>query len=122
MVVDDMTNPSSQTTIETFLQVDIRTGQVRRAEPFPAARRPAIKLWIDFGEQIGIKASSAQITDRYEPADLVGRTVLAVVNLPPRRIAGFVSEVLVLGVPASSAGDVVLIRPDQEVKPGLRLM
>lgn len=79
-------------------------------------------MWIDFGEQIGVKTSSAQITDLYKPEDLIGRTVLAVVNLPPRRIAGFASEVLVLGVPTSSTGDVVLIQPDREVKPGLRLM
>jgi len=122
LAVGDLTTAPSQTTVETFFQVDIRTGQVQRAEPFPEARRPAIKMWIDFGEQIGVKASSAQITDLYKPEDLIGRTVLAVVNLPPRRIAGFVSEVLVLGVPTSSTGDVVLIRPDREVEPGLRLM
>lgn len=122
MAVGDLTSAPSQTTVETFFQVDIRTGQVQRAEPFPEARRPAIKMWIDFGEQIGVKTSSAQITDLYKPEDLIGRTVLAVVNLPPRRIAGFASEVLVLGVPTSSTGDVVLIQPDREVKPGLRLM
>lgn len=118
---DTTTTTPAQTTIDTFLEIDIRTGRVLRAEPFPAARRPAIKLWIDFGDRIGVKASSAQITDRYCPADLIGRTVLAVVNFPPRRIAGFVSEVLVLGVP-TSGGDVVLIQPDQEVEPGLRLL
>lgn len=105
--------PLRQTDIDTFLQLDIRAGVVQRAEPFAEARKPSVRLWIDFGEEVGVRASSAQLTRRYSPDDLVGTAVLGVVNFPPRRIAGFVSEVLVLGVvDPADPGDVVLARPD----------
>ncbi|PVV85223.1 tRNA-binding protein [Dehalogenimonas alkenigignens] len=103
-----------------FERVDIRAGRVIAAEPFPEARKPAYRLHLDFGE-LGVKQSSAQITRRYACEELVGRTLLAVVNFPPRRIAGFVSEVLVLGV-VSGDGDVVLVAPDFDVAPGARLL
>lgn len=107
-------------TYDDFQKVDIRVGRVSRAEPFPEARKPAIKLWVDFGPGIGEKKSSAQITVHYAPEDLVGRQVLAVVNFPPRQIGKFLSEVLVLGVP-DAAGEVVLIGPGHEVPLGGRL-
>lgn len=100
-----------------ILGADLRVGTVTHAEPFPEARTPAVKLTIDFGAELGTRRSSAQLTRRYAPADLVGRQVVAVVNLPPRRVAGFKSEVLVLGgVPA--AGDVVLLAVDAPVPNG----
>ena len=103
-----------------FQAVDIRAGRVTRAEPFPEARKPAIKLWIDFGPDIGEKKSSAQITAHYSPETLPGRMVMAVVNFPPRQIGPMRSEVLVLGV-SDTNGDIVLIAPDQDVAPGQRM-
>jgi tRNA-binding protein len=106
----------------TFEKVDIRCGVVIEAVSFPEARKPSIKLKIDFGADVGIRQSSAQLTMHYTPKSLVGRDVLAVINFPPRRIAGFRSEVLVLGLLASDdPGDVVLIRPDHSGTQGRRL-
>jgi tRNA-binding protein len=100
-----------------FEQLEVRVGTVVDAQPFPEARKPAIKLWVDFGGAIGVKQSSAQITVHYTPDRLIGRQVLAVVNFPPRRIGGFESQVLVLGIPDEN-GAVVLIRPDIKVPDG----
>ena len=105
---------------QDFERVDIRVGRVIRAEPFPNARKPAIRLWIDFGPDLGEKKSSAQLTVHYSPETLVGRQVVAVVNFPPRQIADFMSEVLVLGVPDADGG-VVLLAPDQDVPIGGRM-
>ncbi|TDE36670.1 tRNA-binding protein [Antarcticimicrobium sediminis] len=110
----------AEITYDDFLKVDIRVGRVTRAEPYPEARTPAIKLWVDFGPEIGEKKSSAQITAHYDPAALVGKQVMAVVNFPPRQIGKVMSEVLVLGL-SDDTGGVVLIGPDKPVPDGARM-
>ena len=106
--------------VEEFFRVDIRAGTITRCERFPEARKPAYKLWIDFGPEIGERASSAGITDLYEPEELIGRQVLGVVNFPPRQIGPFRSEVLTLGVYTDET-TVVLVQPDRSVPNGSRL-
>lgn len=103
-----------------FTKIDVRVGTIRRAEPFPQARRPAIKLWVDFGPEIGMKKTSAQITKYYDPGALVGRQVAGVVNFPAKQIGKFMSEILVLGFPDEN-GEVVLIVPDRPVPDGGKL-
>ena len=106
-------------TFDDFLKLDIRVGTILEAKPFEKARKPAYQLKVDLGDEIGVKRSSAQITDRYTPEELVGKQVMAVVNFPPRQIADFMSEVLVLGT--YSEGGVILITPDQPAKNGDKL-
>lgn len=106
-------------TFDDFAKIDIRVGEIVKAEVFEKARRPAYKLLVDFGEEIGIKKSSAQVTDVYKIEDLVGKQVLAVINFPPRQIADFMSEVLVLGT--YSKDGVVLIQPERLVEKGDKL-
>jgi tRNA-binding protein len=119
-VEQDGAMAEDQITPEEFFRADIRVGMIVRAEEFPQARNPAYKLWIDLGE-LGTRTSSAQLTALYQAGDLAGRLVLAVVNFPPRRIAGFSSQVLVLGVPVGSAQQVALVQPDRQVPPGTRV-
>lgn len=111
---------SDTITFDDFLAVDIRVGTVVRAEPYPEARKPALKMWIDFGPEIGERRTSAQVTVHYTPETLVGRQVAAVVNFPAKQIGRFMSECLVLGF-ADADGAIVLIRPDQPVPDGQRL-
>lgn len=105
---------------DDFLKVDIRVGTVKDAQPFPEARKPAIRLWIDFGPEIGTRKSSAQITDHYDMASLIGRQVVAVVNFPPRQIGPFMSEVLTLGL-SDAEGRIVLLTSDRPVPDGARM-
>jgi tRNA-binding protein len=112
--------PAEAISFDDFLKVDIRIGTIIEAEPYPEARKPSIKLKIDFGDGIGIKKSSAQIAQHYEPTDLIGRQIAAVVNFPPRQIGKMISEVLTLGF-ADTEGRVVLFAPDRPVPNGSRL-
>jgi len=109
-----------QITYDDFEKVDIRVGKITKVEDFPRARKPAYKLWIDFGD-LGVKRSSAQITRLYPKDDLIGRLIIAVVNFPPRQVADFISEVLVLGVVLDN-DEVVLVQPDRDVPPGKRIL
>jgi tRNA-binding protein len=120
MLSDPTSPPAAEIGFERFLAVDIRAGTVVAVDPFPEARKASWKLRIDFGPGIGIRKSSAQITDHYDAGDLLGSQVLAVVNFPPRQIGPFRSEVLTLGL-ADEAGNVVLARPDRPVPNGARL-
>lgn len=117
---DPQADCAADIAFDDFLRVDIRVGTVVAAESFPEARKPAFKLTIDFGSTIGAKRSSAQITENYAIADLIGRQVAAVVNFPPRQIGKFMSQVLTLGFP-DQMGHVVLFAPDQDVPNGSRL-
>ena len=110
----------STISFDDFVKVDIRVGTIVDAQPFPEARRPAIKLWVDFGTELGTKKTSAQITKHYAIDELVGRQVAAVVNFPPKQIGKFMSEILVLGFP-DAQGAVVMIGPDHEVPDGGKL-
>lgn len=114
--------PGNQTSItfDDFLKVDIRVGTVVAAEPFPEARRPAMKLWVDMGPDLGVKKTSAQITKHYGLHDIIGRQVAAVVNFPPKQVGKFMSEILVLGFP-DARDEVVIIGPDRPVPNGGRL-
>lgn len=111
---------SDEIVFEDFMKIDIRVGTVVKAEPFPEARKPALKLWVDFGDKIGVKKSSAQITQHYTIEGLIGRQLMAVVNFPPRQIGPMRSEVLVLGV-ADLEGEIILLSPNQDVPNGGRM-
>ena len=111
---------SNTISFQDFLKVDIRSGTIVKVEQFPEARGPAYKIWVNFGQGIGIKTASAQLTKLYRPEQLQGRQVLAVVNFPPKQVAKFLSEVLLLGVP-NEEGDVVLLTPERRVRDGSRV-
>ena len=111
---------TDEITFDDFMKVDIRVGKILRAEDYPEARKPAIKMWIDFGPEIGERKTSAQVTAHYTPETLIGKQVIGVVNFPPRQIGKFMSEVLVLGL-ADQAGSIVLLSPDQNVPLGERM-
>ena len=113
-------DPSEPIEFGDFAKVDIRVGTIVRAEPYPEARKPAIKVWVDFGPEIGERKTSAQLTRHYTPESLPGRHVAAVINLPPKQIGKFMSEILVLGFP-DSEGEVVLVAPDRSIPNGGRL-
>lgn len=108
-------------TFDDFMKVDIRVGTVIDIQPFPEAKHPALKLWVDFGDEFGIKKTSAQITQNYSPASLIGRQVCGVINFPPKQIASFMSEFLILGFPDEN-GHITLITPDKSVPDGGRLL
>ena len=113
-------DPSEPIEFGDFAKVDIRVGTIVRAEPYPEARKPAIKVWVDFGPEIGERKTSAQLTRHYTPESLPGRQVAAVINFPPKQIGKFMSEILVLGFP-DAEGEVVLVAPDQSIPNGGRL-
>ena len=110
----------AEISFDDFMKVDIRTGLVVKAEAFPEARKPAIKIWVDFGDEIGVRKTSAQVTVHYTPENLIGKQVMGVVNFPARQIGPFMSEFLVLGVPAAE-GAIVLVGPDQNTPIGGRM-
>ena len=109
------------TDFDSFMKIDIRVGEIVRVEPYPEAKKPALKLWIDFGPELGERKSSAQITKYYSPETLVGRQIIAVVNFKPRQIGKFISEVLVLGVPDEEGDGVILVEPEAEARLGGRV-
>ena len=109
------------TDFDSFMKIDIRVGEIVRVEPYPEAKKPALKLWIDFGPELGERKSSAQITKYYSPETLVGRQIIAVVNFKPRQIGKFISEVLVLGVPDGEGDGVILVEPEAEARLGGRV-
>ena len=107
--------------MNAFFDTEMRVGKIIKAENFKEARKPAIKLWIDFGSKVGVKKSSAQITENYTPETLIGKHVVGVVDLEPRQIGPFISEVLVLGVKGYNENEIVLLTPEKPVKPGSRI-
>ena len=119
-MTDEIDHATPVASFDDFLKIDIRVGTVIEANPFPEARKPAIKLVIDFGDELGTRRSSAQITELYDPGSLVSKRVMAVVNFPPRQIGPFMSEVLTLGV-ANDKGEIVLIGPDSDAPNGSRM-